>query len=41
VRDIRSISLIDALDFGMYQPHSGKVKFVRKTLVLTMAGRLS
>ena len=26
VRDIRSISLIDALDFGMYQPHSGKVK---------------
>lgn len=26
VRDIRSISLIDALDFGMYQPHSGKVR---------------
>ena len=25
VRDIRSISLIDALDYGMYQPHSGKV----------------
>jgi len=28
VRDIRSISLIDALDFGMYQPHSGKVSYV-------------
>ena len=26
VRDIKSISLIEALDYGMYQPYSGKVR---------------